>query len=124
MARSNLWTCLAEERWGQLVRTEILSYYDHAKPDAVSQGKTNIDFVEYWGDMSKWTFGHPAIQSLGNGRVLLAYYAGVTKCLRIHWVRVKIDEVAAGARAQPAGSAADHSIISATGPLIASAQIS
>jgi len=65
--------------------SERLVVYDHAKPDAVSQGKTNIDFVEYWGDMSKWTFGHPAIHSLGNGRILLAYYAGVTKCLRIHW---------------------------------------
>jgi hypothetical protein len=40
--------------------------------------------------MGKWTFGHPAIRMLPEGRVLLAYYAGTPDCLSIHWARVRV----------------------------------
>ena len=35
----------------------------------------NVDFVQYWEDMGKWSFGHPAIRPLGGGEVLLAFYS-------------------------------------------------
>jgi hypothetical protein len=38
--------------------------------------------------MVKWTYGHPAIVPLDDGRVLLAWYAGVPGTLSIHWARV------------------------------------
>ena len=40
--------------------------------------------------MGKWSFGHPALRSLDDGRVLLAYYAGVPDRMSIHWARVAL----------------------------------
>ncbi|MDP6443248.1 MAG: sialidase family protein [Pirellulaceae bacterium] len=51
---------------------------------AVTQGLENIDFDQYWEDMSKWTFGHPAIEVLPDDRALLAWYAGSPGCMSIH----------------------------------------
>lgn len=62
----------------------------HDEQASLSQGKENIDFAQYWDDMSKWSFGHPAIRSLGNGKVFVAYYAGGPDCLSIHWARVRV----------------------------------
>lgn len=67
---------------------EKLIIHSHDEQAALSQGKENIDFAQYWEDMAKWSFGHPAIRSLGNGKILLAYYAGDPNCLSIHWARV------------------------------------
>jgi len=67
---------------------EELTVYVHDERAALTQSDKNIDYVEYWEDMGKWTFGHPAILSLGDGRVLLSYYAGTPNVLSIYWVRV------------------------------------
>jgi hypothetical protein len=67
-----------------------LTVYTHDERAALTQGADNIDFVQYWEDMGKWTFGHPALRPVSGGRVLLAYYAGAPGCLSIHWARVKI----------------------------------
>ena len=60
----------------------------HDEQAAISQGPENIDFAEYWEDMGKWSFGHPAMLPLENGEWLLAYYAGTPEAMSIHWVRI------------------------------------
>jgi hypothetical protein len=52
------------------------------------QGKR--DFGDYWADMNIWTFGHPAAVQLANGEVLVAYYAGDSAAMSIHWVRIAL----------------------------------
>jgi hypothetical protein len=69
-----------------------LVIYNHDERSALSQGAgaENVDFVQYWEDMKKWSFGHPAIRRLGDGRLLLAYYAGTPQFMSIHWARVRL----------------------------------
>jgi len=40
--------------------------------------------------MNKWSFGHPALRDLGDGRVLLAHYAGPPDEMSVHWIRVDV----------------------------------
>ncbi len=60
----------------------------HDEQAAISQGRENIDFAEYWEDMGKWSFGHPAMIPLDDGEWLLAYYAGTPQAMSIHWVKI------------------------------------
>ena len=69
---------------------DSLLVHSHEERAAVTQGLENIDFKQYWEDMGKWSFGHPAIRSLGDGRVLVAWYAGTPNCMSIHWARVSV----------------------------------
>jgi len=46
--------------------------------------------AEYWGDMFRWTFGHPCSVRLYDDTVLIAFYAGDKYSLNIHWVKVKL----------------------------------
>ena len=69
-----------------------LVVHKHDEQAALTQGRENIDFKQYWEDMGKWSFGHPAIRLLPNGRVLLAWYAGHPTCMSLHWARVHWDE--------------------------------
>jgi hypothetical protein len=69
-----------------------LVVYNHDERAALTQGRENIDFSQYWSDMAKWTFGHPAIRPLGNGKILLSYYAGVPDCMSTHWARVHVNQ--------------------------------
>ncbi len=69
-----------------------LLVHTHDERAALSQGKENINFKQYWQDMGKWSFGHPAIRSLGSGRVLVAFYAGTPDAMSIHWARVAVAE--------------------------------
>lgn len=71
---------------------ERLVVYAHDEQAAITQGRENIDFKQYWEDMGKWSFGHPAIRSLDDDRVLLAWYAGTPDCMSLHAARVRIDE--------------------------------
>ena len=48
------------------------------------------DFSDYWADMSIWTFGHPAPALLGNGDIMVAYYAGDQHAMGVHWVRIAL----------------------------------
>jgi hypothetical protein len=70
---------------------ECLVVYTHDEQSAVGRPHEQIDFAQYWEDMGKWSFGHPAIRRLGPNHVLLVYYAGVPDRMSIHWARVKID---------------------------------
>jgi hypothetical protein len=56
----------------------------------LSQGREHIDFAQYWEDMGKWTFGHPAMRRLSDDRLLLAFYAGSPDRMSIHWARVRV----------------------------------
>ena len=67
-----------------------LLIYTHDEKALLSQGAENIDFVQYWEDMGKWSFGHPAVRLIGKNQLLIVYYAGVPNCLSIHWARVDI----------------------------------
>lgn len=69
---------------------DALTVHTHDERALVTQGKENIDFGQYWEDMGKWSFGHPAIRVLDDGRVLLAYYAGSPDRMSIHWARVTV----------------------------------
>lgn len=69
--------------------SDRLVVYTHQEMAAVTQGRMNIDFKQYWEDMGKWSFGHPAMRSLGDGRLLLAWYAGLPDCMSLHWARVR-----------------------------------
>lgn len=70
---------------------DALVVYRHDEQALLSQSKRNIDFKQYWEDMGKWSFGHPAIRRLSDGRLLVAFYAGTPECLSIHWARVALD---------------------------------
>lgn len=69
---------------------DSLIIHVHDERALITQSKENIDFSQYWEDMGKWSFGHPAIRSLGDGRALLAYYAGSPDRMSIHWARVAV----------------------------------
>jgi hypothetical protein len=67
-----------------------LVVYVHDERATLSQGREHIDFGQYWDDMNKWSFGHPALRDLGDGRVLLAHYAGPPDEMSVHWIRVDV----------------------------------
>ena len=69
---------------------DALVVHTHDERAAVSQGAEDIDFKQYWEDMGKWSFGHPAVRPLDGGRVLLAFYAGTPDRMSIHWARVNL----------------------------------
>ncbi|MEX0675911.1 MAG: sialidase family protein [Pirellulales bacterium] len=69
---------------------DCLLVHAHQERAAVTQGTENVDFAEYWEDMGKWSFGHPAICRLDHQRVLLAFYSGEPDSMSIHWARVNL----------------------------------
>jgi len=69
---------------------ESVVVYVHEERARLSQGPSDIDYAEYWEDMHRWTFGHPALLALGANELLLSYYAGVPQRLGLHWARVKL----------------------------------
>lgn len=80
-----LWqSCDFGSNWPEKARLVI---HRHNELAEISQGQTNIDYAEFWEDMGKWSFGHPAIRPLGNDW-LIAWYAGTPKRMSIHWARV------------------------------------
>lgn len=58
--------------------------HQHDEQALLTQGRTDIDYVEYWDDMAKWSFGHPAIQKINDGW-LVAWYAGLPDRMSIHF---------------------------------------
>jgi hypothetical protein len=71
---------------------EKLVVHTHDERAALTQAQegAKVDFNEYWDDMLKWSFGHPAIVDLKDGTVLCAFYAGTPGTLSIHWARVGV----------------------------------
>jgi hypothetical protein len=60
-----------------------LVIYTHDERAALTQGREAIDFKQYWEDMGKWSFGHPALRMLPDGRLLAAWYAGTPDCMSL-----------------------------------------
>jgi len=83
-----LWS--SSDRGATWPADECLTVYTHEERAAISQGVEHVDFKQYWEDMGKWSFGHPAIRLLADGRALLTYYAGTPGCLSVHWVRIRL----------------------------------
>ncbi|MGE0757185.1 MAG: sialidase family protein [Pirellulaceae bacterium] len=77
-----LWVSADQGRTWPL--SDSLLVHSHDELARVSQGRTDVDYAQYWEDMAKWTFGHPAMAVLGADRVLVSYYAGVPGCMGIH----------------------------------------
>jgi hypothetical protein len=65
--------------------------HTHDERAALSQGKFQIDFNQYWDDMQKWSFGHPAARMIDDNHVLLAFYAGLPNQMSIHWAKVRLE---------------------------------
>lgn len=77
------------QTWPESTRLIVHTHDEHA---AVTQGREHIDFRQYWEDMGKWSFGHPALRRLSPQQLLLAWYAGTPDCMSLHWCRVRIPQ--------------------------------
>ena len=83
-----LWQSSDEGRtWPEDRRLVIHAHDERA---AVVPGGEAVDFAQYWEDMGKWSFGHPALHSLDDSHVLCAYYAGTPNAMSIHLARVRV----------------------------------
>jgi len=69
---------------------ESMVIHAHEELAKVTQGTENVDFVKYWEDFGKWSFGHPALRMLDERHVLMAFYAGDPTCMSGHWVRLRV----------------------------------
>ncbi len=69
-----------------------LVVYTHDERAVLTQGQENIDFSQYWEDMGKWSFGHPALTHLDENHVLAAWYAGTPTHMSIRWARIRIQK--------------------------------
>jgi len=67
--------------------SDELVFYEKAPGRESGMGGSR-DFSDYWADMTIWTFGHPTPLLLPNGDVMVAYYAGDSTAMGIHWVRI------------------------------------
>lgn len=70
--------------------SDCLVVHTHDERAALHQQGERVDFAEYWEDMGKWSFGHPALLRLDDQHVLAAYYAGTPDRMSIHWCRIKV----------------------------------
>lgn len=70
---------------------ERIIVYQHDERAALTQGSEQIDFKQYWEDMGKWSFGHPALRRLADGHLLLAWYAGSPDCMSLHGARIRVE---------------------------------
>jgi hypothetical protein len=73
--------------WPEAARLVV---HVHDERAAISQRGAEIDFAEYWEEMGKWSFGHPVLRLLPDGRLLAAWYAGTPQSMSIHWARISI----------------------------------
>lgn len=81
-----LWVSADEGRtWP---KDKALTVYTHDEKALLMTGATQVDFKQYWEDMGKWTFGHPAARQLDKDHVLLVHYAGAPGALSVHWEKV------------------------------------
>ena len=69
-----------------------LLVHRHDERAELSQGQGDVDFAEYWEDMGKWSFGHPAIRGASDGRLILSWYAGTPECMSVHAAVVRVDD--------------------------------
>lgn len=92
-ATMSLWQSRDSRHWS---RDEEAVLYRHEERAPLSQGMTDVDYAQYWEDMGKWTFGHPALLALSPTEFLAVYYAGSPGCLSVHSAVVGRAEALAG----------------------------
>ncbi len=66
--------------------TEVTIY---ARPAAEGPARGGEDPGELLDEMGRWTFGSPFAESLSDGDVLVAYYAGRLGAVDIRWARIR-----------------------------------
>lgn len=71
--------------------SDALTVHVHDEKTLMANQKEGVDFAQYWEDMAKWSFGHPAAQLINQHEALLVYYAGPPNHLSMHWARVTLD---------------------------------
>ncbi len=69
---------------------DALTVHVHEEQNVLPNQKERVDFAEYWENMVKWSFGHPAAQLIDDHTALLVYYAGPPNHLSMHWARVEL----------------------------------
>ncbi len=84
-----LW--LSRDQGQSWPESDCLVVHTHDEQAKLHQQSARIDFAEYWEDMGKWSFGHPAILRLDDQHVLVAHYAGTPDRMGIHWARIALD---------------------------------
>ena len=67
-----------------------LVFYESGAGVEAGRGGTR-DLRQMWEDMGRWTFGHPACRQLPSGEIMVAYYAGDSSAMGIHWVKITLD---------------------------------
>ncbi|MFO0901705.1 MAG: sialidase family protein [Pirellulales bacterium] len=70
---------------------ESLVVYEHDERAMLHQQGREIDFAQYWEDMGKWSFGHPALRVVDDRRLLAAWYAGEPEMMSVHCAIVETD---------------------------------
>ena len=71
------------------IANELVVYENEGAGEQGISAETSYD--EFWEAMGTWTFGHPTAAVLGDGTLLLIYYAGPDEtCLSVHWARVQL----------------------------------
>lgn len=71
--------------------SEALVVHTHDERAKLHQSAEQVDFAQYWEDMGKWSFGHPAAIHLGDQHVLLTHYAGSPDRMSVHWTRIRVN---------------------------------
>jgi hypothetical protein len=89
-ATMSLWC--SEDGGASWPKQHRLVVYRHEEQALLSQGTGNIDFKQYWEDMGRWSFGHPALCRLDASHVVVAWYAGTPSSMSIHWARVRVPQ--------------------------------
>ncbi len=70
--------------------TEHPSIYVNDEATRRAHASEEVGLEQVWQNIETWSFGHPAVRSLGDGYLLVTYYAGTPACLRMYWARIKL----------------------------------
>lgn len=70
--------------------SDSLIVHTHDEQAKLHQQTARVDFAEYWEDMGKWSFGHPALLRVDSEHVLATYYAGTPDRMGIRWARIQL----------------------------------
>lgn len=80
---------LSDDSGATWTAAEELVFYEKSLGAESGMGAAR-EFADYWADMSIWTFGHPEPMLLPDGDIMVAYYAGDSAAMGIHWVRIRL----------------------------------
>ena len=67
-----------------------LVVYEHDERAMLHQRGIEVDYAQYWEDMGKWSFGHPALRPFDDRHLLAAWYAGRPDTMSVHCAKIEI----------------------------------